>query len=138
MAGHAEPMDQQAKGTFEMTRWDAESYDEQEGATLSRAQAAKTFEGGIEGTSTLQLLMANAQQGSAGYVGHERITGSVDGRSGSFVLQHAAVGSSTGGTMSVAVVPDSGTGELAGVSGELQIDRHEDGSHSYVFDYELG
>lgn len=131
-------MTHQTKGIFELTRWDAETYDEQESATLSRVHGGKTLEGGIEGTSTMELLMAMAQQGSAAYVGIERVTGSVDGRSGSFVLQHTAVGSTTGGTMSVTVVPDSGSGELRGISGALQIDKHEDGSHSYVFDYELG
>ncbi len=68
----------------------------------------------------------------------ERITGRVHGRAGSFVLQHNAVGNASGGSANIAVVPHSGTGELAGLSGSLTIARGADGSHGYTFDYELG
>ena len=76
--------------------------------------------------------------GSAGYVAMERVTGSLKGRTGSFVLQHSAT--MTRGTQkaSIAVVPDSGTGELQGISGTMTISVGTDGSHSYEFDYKIG
>lgn len=125
-------------GRFDLTRWDEEVYDDTGGVKLQRVSGAKTFEGGISGISEMQLLMAFAQAGSAAYVGIERVTATVDGRSGTFVLKHDAVGGASGGSLSVDVVPDSGTGELLGLRGELSIVRAPDGEHTYSFDYELG
>ena len=73
--------------------------------------------------------------GSAGYVAIEHFTGSVGGKSGSFVLQHSGVMNKGDGQLTVTIVPDSGTGELAGILGTLEIDNDE-GQHSYVLDYE--
>ena len=72
--------------------------------------------------------------GSAGYVAIEHFTGSVGGRSGSFVLQHSGVMNKGDGQLTVTIVPDSGTGELVGISGTLDINNDE-GQHSYVLDY---
>lgn len=123
------------RGRFDLTRWEEEVYDEAEGAKLVRVAGAKAFEGGISGTSEMQLLQAFAQEGAAAYVGIERVTARVDGRRGTFVLRHSAVGDATGGSMSVDVVPGSGTGELAGLRGELSIERTADGEHTYAFEY---
>ena len=73
--------------------------------------------------------------GSAGYVAIEHFTGSVDGKTGSFVLQHSGVMNRGDAQLKVIIVPDSGTGELAGISGTLEIDNDE-GRHSYVLEYE--
>ena len=73
--------------------------------------------------------------GSAAYVAIEYFAGSVDGKSGSFVLQHRGIVNRGDAQLSVTIVPDSGTGELAGISGPLEIDNDE-GHHSYVLDYE--
>lgn len=125
-------------GRFDLTRWDEEVYEEPaEGARFQRVALAKAFEGGISGTSTAQLLQAFSPDGSAAYVGIERVTGEVDGRKGSFVLRHSAVGSAAGGSMSVDVVPGSGTDDLAGLRGDLAIDRAADGEHTYAFTYDL-
>jgi len=126
-----------ATGRFDLTRWDEETYSDEGGVRLVTASIAKAFEGGISGTSTARLLQAFAKEGSAAYVGIELVDATVDGRAGTFVLQHSAVGSAAGGSMSVAVVPDSGTGELAGIGGDLTIAKAADGEHTYTFTYRL-
>lgn len=124
-------------GRFDLADWEEDVYDDAEGAKLVGVRLTKTFEGGITGTSTARLLQAMAQEGSAAYVGIERVTGEIDGRPGTFVLRHAAVGSAAGGSMTVDVVPDSATGDLRGLRGELSIARAADGDHTYTFDYAL-
>jgi hypothetical protein len=128
-------IDTTVTGRFDLTAWDEETYSDEGGVRLVAVSNAKTFEGGISGTSTTRLLQALAKEGSAAYVGIELVNATVDGRAGTFVLQHSAVGSTRGGTFSVAVVPDSGTGELAGISGELAIAKADDGEHTYTFTY---
>ena len=124
-------------GRFDLTRWDEEVYDEADGVKLQAVALAKAFEGGITGTSTARLLQAFSPDGSAAYVGIERVAAEVDGRKGTFVLRHSAVGSAAGGAMSVDVVPGSGTGDLAGLSGTFTIARSPEGEHTYTFDYDL-
>ena len=124
-----------ATGTFEVNMTPADAADDRDGVTLGRFALDKRFAGGLSGTSTGALLTANsATEGSAGYVAMERFAGSLDGRGGAFVLQHS--GTMQGGTqrLSITIVPDSGTGELAGVAGhmDLQID---DGVHAYELYY---
>ena len=84
-----------------------------------------------------QLIAAfiTGTPGSEAYVAIEYFAGSVDGKSGSFVLQHRGIVNRGDAQLSVTIVPDSGTGELAGISGPLEIDNDE-GHHSYVLDYE--
>src|SRR5271165_4091355 len=96
----------------------------------------KQFHGDLEGTSKGEMLGAMTEvKGSAGYVAIERVTGTLNGRSGTFVLQHS--GTMTRGTqhMTITVVPDSGTGGLAGISGSMTIIIKEGGKHFYEFEY---
>jgi len=107
------------------------------GAALARLVIEKKYEGDLEATSRGQMLsFQSAVKGSAGYVAMEEVTGTLQGRRGSFVLQHG--GSMAGGLaeLDVRVVPDSGTGELTGLAGRLDI-VIIGGRHSYVFDYTL-
>ena len=78
-------MSERATASFEITSWDEQPYDERDGVKLSRTRVVKAFRGDIEGESTAELLMALAGEGSAAYVGMERVTGRVNGRQGSFV-----------------------------------------------------
>lgn len=97
----------------------------------------KQFKGGLEGTSSGEMLaVMTGVEGSAGYVAMERVTGTLGGRAGTFALQHS--GTMTRGTpaLTVTVVPDSGTGELEGLSGEMTIDV-TGGKHAYTFSYRL-
>jgi hypothetical protein len=130
-------MSERATASFEITAWDEQPYDEQDGVRLSRTRVGKAFRGEIEGESTAELLMAVAGEDSAAYVGIERVTGRVNGRSGSFVYLHTAT--AAGGTQSGSwvVVAGSGTGELAGISGQLRIDNLPDGGHVLTLDYDL-
>jgi hypothetical protein len=104
---------------------------------LGRMRVRKIFAGDLEGTGLAQMLsVGTAVEGSAAYVAIDFIDAVLDGRKGTFVLRHSGVMAQGEGTLSVDVVPDSGTGELTGLSGELNIEV-ADGEHRYVFDYEL-
>jgi hypothetical protein len=107
-------------------------------AGLGRMSIDKQFHGDLEGTSKGFMLASGTTivKGSGGYVAMERVTGTLKGRTGSFVLQHS--GTMTRGTpqLSVTVVPDSGTGQLEGLAGTLTI-KIADGKHSYDFEYTL-
>ncbi len=97
----------------------------------------KTFEGELAGVSQGQMLAAHGTvKGSAGYVAIERVTGSLAGKQGSFCLQHCGLMERGKPTLEVVVVPDSGTDELAGLTGKMRI-IIEGGQHRYEFDYEL-
>lgn len=103
---------------------------------IGRLTLAKTFHGDIEGTSAGEMLAyRSAVDGSAGYVAMEHVTGAVHGRAGAFVLQHRGVMSRGAPELLVTVVPDSGAGELAGISGAMTIDPAA--NHAYVFTYDL-
>jgi hypothetical protein len=131
-------MSERAIASFEITTWDEQAYDERDGIKLSRARVVKAFRGEIEGESTAELLLVLAGEGSAAYMGVERVSGKVNGREGSFVYTHAAT--AAGGTQAAdwPVVAGSGTGELAGIGGRLRIDVLPEGGHVLTLDYELG
>jgi len=123
-----------AKGTFEvkLTREAVPGI-----PTISRMMLDKTFHGDLAGTSKGEMLGAgDPQKGNAGYVALEHFTGTLNGRSGSFALQHS--GTMDGGALhlNVNVVPGSGTDDLQGISGSMQIIIAA-GKHSYEFDYTL-
>ena len=123
-----------AAGTFEVKLAPQTS----DAPSLGRMSIDKQFHGDLEATSKGEMLSFMSEvKGSAGYVAMERVTGSLHGKAGSFALQHT--GTMTRGVpeLSVTVVPDSGTGELTGLSGKMKIDI-DNGKHSYSFDYQLG
>jgi hypothetical protein len=108
-----------SKGTFDIKSWDEKPISEGNGLPkITRAIVSKTFAGEIEGTSTLEYLMMYRKDGSANFVGMERIVGRVGGKSGSFVLQHTGVFEAGTAKSVCPIVPGSGTGELLGIRGE--------------------
>jgi hypothetical protein len=108
-----------------------------EGSPLGRMSIDKQFHGDLEGTSKGEMLTAGtAIKNSAGYVAIERVTGSLHGRNGTFALQHNATMTRGVGALDIIVVPDSGTGDLTGLSGRLSIEI-TGGKHLYVFDYSV-
>jgi hypothetical protein len=126
---------QHAKGTFDVKLTPTGEEDKAPGATLGGATAAKQFHGDLEGTSTATMLTAMTDvKGSAGYVAIERVSGLLNGRRGTFVLQHSGTMTRGAQQLSVTVVPDSGTGELAGITGKMTIAITE-GQHKYDFEY---
>ncbi len=102
--------------------------------TIARMSIDKVFHGQLEAKSQGEFLATGSADGSGGYVAMERVTGTLDGKAGSFVLQHSATMTRKVPEMTVTVVPDSGTGELVGLSGAMKI-IIADGKHSYEFDY---
>lgn len=131
-------MNHHVAGPFDVTMSPEPRYETADGGlVLGRLSLTKQFHGELEATSVVQMLSAGtAVKGSAGYVAIELVTGRLAGRAGSFVLQHSATMNRGQATLAVAVVPDSGTGDLAGLSGRMTIDI-VDGQHSYGFDYTL-
>jgi len=123
-----------ASGSFEVT---LQPLPIELGAAIGRRSIDKAFSGDLVGTSAGQMLSAMGEvTGSAGYVAVERVTGTLHGRRGSFILQHSSQMSRGVPTQSVLVVPDSGTEELVGLEGRMEI-LIEAGAHRYVFDYSL-
>lgn len=126
-----------AEGTFEvkLTPQPADAYFD--AVSLGRLTIDKTFRGDLEGTSRGQMMSAvTSVKGSAGYVAIERVTGTLDGKSGTFVLQHSGTMHRGQASLVLTVVPDSATAGLTGLSGSMQI-IIADGKHSYVFDYAI-
>jgi Protein of unknown function (DUF3224) len=115
-------MPQTVTATFEITGWDETRYDEPaEGPPLARATVRKRFSGPLDGTSVAELLTA----GESGYLASERVAGSLEGRSGTFVLQHGGVADETEQHAFGHIVPGSGTGELSGLRGDA-VFAHDD------------
>lgn len=126
-----------ASGTFEVKLAPSGEADKAEGSTLGSYSLEKQYHGDLEASAKGTMLTAGTDvKGSAGYVAIERVTGALKGHKGSFVLQHN--GMLTRGTpqQNIVVVPDSGTGELTGLTGKLTV-IIESGKHSYEFDYSL-
>lgn len=131
-------MTTRATGTFEIDSWDEEPYDEREGTKRARVRVAKSFRGDLEGASTTDLLLAyGAEEGSAAYVGFERVVGSIHGRTGSFVLHHTVTSSRDGRSATWSVVPDTGTDDLSGLRGEAEISIGPDGGNSFSLEYDM-
>ena len=108
-----------------------------EDASHARMSIDKQFKGDLEATSKGEMLSAGSVvKGSAGYVAIERVTGSLAGRTGTFVLQHSATMNRGVPQLSITVVPDSATGDLIGLTGTMMINI-DAGKHSYDFDYNL-
>jgi hypothetical protein len=122
-----------ARGTFEVKLTPQDDKD----ALPGRMTIDKQFHGDLEGVSKGQMLAAfTSVEGSAGYVAIERVSGTLHGRSGSFVLQHSSVMKRGEPQQNIIVVPDSGEGALAGIEGKMTI-IIADGKHSYDFEYTL-
>jgi hypothetical protein len=131
------PMPMHASGPFEVKITPQTPDGTFEDATMGRMTIDKQFHGDLEATSKGQMLTAMTDiKGSAGYVAVERVTGTLHGRRGTFFLQHCATMTRGIPQLSVTVVPDSGTGQLAGLTGKMDI-KIDAGKHSYEFEYTL-
>jgi len=126
---------QHARGTFDVKLTPQGEDDKRDGATTGRMTADKQYHGDLEGTGKGEMLSALADvKGSGSYVAIERVSGTLNGRKGTFVLQHSGTMTRGAQQLSVTVVPDSGTGELAGITGKMTIAITE-GQHKYDFEY---
>jgi hypothetical protein len=106
------------------------------GAALERMTIDKQFHGDLEASSKGEMLAVRTTDGSAGYVAMERVDGTLHGRHGSFVLQHFGVMTRGSPSLTVSVVPDSGTGDLKDLTGSMTI-KIDGGVHHYVLTYRL-
>jgi hypothetical protein len=124
-------------GTFEVKLAPLDAYETSKEAMLGRMSIDKQFHGGLEATSRGEMLMAmTTVTGSAGYVALERVSGTLGEKRGAFTLQHSATMNRGAPSLSVTVVPDSGTEQLAGLTGAMTI-QITDGKHLYEFQYVL-
>ena len=131
-------MDFHVSGTFDVKMSPQPLHDAAVGSTLGRMALDKRFHGELDATSRGEMLAAGtAVQGSAGYVALEQVSGTLQGRRGSFVLQHSGSMNRGVPSLSLNVVPDSGTDALLGLAGRMAI-RIEGGQHFYDFDFTLG
>jgi hypothetical protein len=135
-------MPNRAISRFDVTGWDQMPYgDEGESPSLSRATVKKAFRGDLTGESIAELLMCQADTSDlaagAGYVASERVVGHLGDRSGSFVLQHWGVSHARGRRTGGHVVPGSGTGDLDGLTGTVEISVDAEGGHTLILDYEI-
>ncbi len=131
------PVPMHASGPFEVKITPQTPDGTFEDATMGRMTIDKQFHGDLEAASKGQMLTAMTDiKGSAGYVAVERVTGTLHGRRGTFFLQHCATMTRGVPQLSVTVVPDSGTGQLVGLTGKMDI-KIDAGKHSYEFEYTL-
>lgn len=126
-----------ASGTFDV-KLNPQTDERISDPTVGRMSIDKQFHGDLEATSKGQMLATTSAdvKGSAGYVAMERVSGTLHGRHGTFALQHSGTMNRGVPTLSVTVAPDSGTGQLAGLAGNMEIIIAE-GKHSYKFEYTL-
>jgi hypothetical protein len=128
----------QATGTFEVKLAPQKAdHAQAEAAGMGRMSIDKQFHGDLEATGQGEMLsILDREKASGGYVAMERVTGKLQGREGSFVLQHNATMNRGAGKMEIIVVPDTGTGQLTGITGAMTV-RVEGVQHFYDFEYTL-
>jgi len=124
-----------ATGTFDVKL--TPQTDDKGDPALSRMTFDKQFHGDLEGTSKGQMLAAGDPKTSGVYVAIEKFNGTLKGRSGTFILHHTGLMTRGAPQLSIEVVPDSGAGQLTGLTGKLIIKIAADGKHSYEFEYTL-
>ena len=128
-----------ANARFAIKKWDEKPYSEgQDLPKLTRARVMKTFTGDIEGEGQVEYLMMYRGDGSAAFVGLERITGRIGGKAGTFVLQRTGVFEGGQAKESYTVVSGSGTGELQGLRGDGDSAVGHGMEHPFTLSYELG
>lgn len=130
-------MSTRVSGPFTVEMVPQEPSEATKGAAISRMALEKRYEGELAGVGRGEMLTVHgAVEGSAGYVAIERFIGTLQGRAGGFALQHNGIMNRGEASLSVAVVPDSGSGELVGLTGRMSLSNNG-GEHVYEFEFEL-
>jgi hypothetical protein len=133
-------MARHATGTFKVENWEENPILEaDDGAKVTRAEVEMSFEGDLEGKGVVEWLMGYAEDGTATYVGLERVVGKMGDKTGSFVVQHTGTFDGQTAKSRLTVVPGSGTGELSGLQGEgsFEAGMGSDGQRSVSLEYEV-
>ncbi|MCG8606433.1 DUF3224 domain-containing protein, partial [bacterium] len=126
------------KASFEVTGWDEKPYNEMEGELkLTRASVTRTYTGEIQGEAAVEYLMMYREDGSASFLGLERVVGSLGGRSGSFVLQHNGTFEGGVAKYSFSVVPGSGTRDLHGLRAEGEFASRHQQHYTLTLNYDF-
>jgi hypothetical protein len=130
-------MTHRATGMFDVTLTPRANDDSGDGRQMGRMSIDKRYHGDLDATGKGEMLTGmSAVKGSGAYVAIERVSGTLQGRDGSFLIQHGGTMTRGAPNLSITVVPDSGTGQLAGIAGKMGITIAE-GKHSYDFEYTL-
>lgn len=130
-------MSTRIQAKFEITGWEPSEIESQaDGPRLGRAFIKKTFTGDLEGTSSTEMLSCQGENGGAGYIAQEVVTGTLAGRSGTFVMQHGGIAEAGSQRAFGSIVPGSATGALRGLRGDVQY-RHDETGASVTLDYEF-
>lgn len=131
-------MTSEVNATFKMTDWNESPYDEpKNGPKLSKVSVAKTYVGGLEGEGKLEYLMVYTSEMQAIFVGLERFTGKIGDKSGSFVLEHTGTFENGVVKSDWRIVPDSGTSDLAGITGEATFESGHAEEYPITLRYDL-
>lgn len=131
-------MPSKAECSFKITGWDEETIaDLAEGGELKRAHVTKAYTGELEGRGVVEYLMAYKPDGTAVFVGYETVTGMLDQKAGSFVLEHRGAFRDGRVDSTWTVVEDSGAGELAGLKGTATFSAKHQDEYPIVFNYDL-
>ena len=137
-AGKEGSVSHHAAGSFDVKTTPRKPDDVTSADSLGRYSLEKRYHGPLEASAKGQMLTVGTKvEGSAVYVAIEVVEGTLDGRQGSFALHHTGTMTRGAPALSIAVVPDSGTGELAGISGTMTIRIEKGGAHFYDLDYVL-
>ncbi|MDX1395623.1 MAG: DUF3224 domain-containing protein [Gemmatimonadota bacterium] len=131
-------MSRRAEAMFEVKSWDEEPYTEVEGGPkLTRASVVRAYRGDIEGDSRVEYLMTYRPDGSANFVGFERIIGAIEDREGSFVLQHTGTFEKGVARAAFSVVQGSGTRDLHGLTGGGEFESGHAARYPFALDYDF-
>ena len=131
---------QKAEGLFEFTRWEEASYSEPDGGLkLTEARVSNEFQGDIVGASDLVYVMSYLTEETGTFVGYEQVTGRLSDRDGTFVLRHDGTFADGSVRSALNVVPGSGTGALAGLTGEGEyVATHGQKQSPYTLRWQIG
>jgi hypothetical protein len=129
-----------ATASFQIDNWDEEEiFQTNNGPKVTRAQVTKSFSGELEGEGNVEWLMGYREDGTATFVGLERVVGKLGGKQGSFVLRHSGSFDGKTAKAELTIVPGSGSGDLSGLRGDgrFEAGMGEDGKRSVTLDYDL-
>ena len=125
-------MEKKLEGIFQVTGWDEKPYSEEsDGSKLTKAQVTQTYTGSIEGSSQVEYLMSHQDDKSAVFVGMEKVTASIHGKSGSFIIQHSGKFENGVASSNFVIVAGSGQGELSGIEGSGSFESTEQVKSKY-------